>query len=121
MICGNSKFSLTSFCKSRVVTINKLMKTNKFIDGLRKTPRDHRCCECSGFGHMRTECANLKQAKGKGDNATLSDEFEKEEESPENFLAFVAPHEDQDDLHYSEHSDEKLKEEYCVLYMELMK
>jgi hypothetical protein len=33
----------------------------------------------------------------------------------------VAPHEDQDDLHYSEHSDEKLKNEYCVLYMELMK
>jgi len=33
----------------------------------------------------------------------------------------VAPHEDQDDLHYSEHSDEKLKDEYCVLYMELMK
>jgi hypothetical protein len=33
----------------------------------------------------------------------------------------VAPHEDQDDHHYSEHNDEKLKEEYCVLYMELMK
>jgi len=70
---------------------------------------------------MRTECVNLKQAKEKAYNATLSDESEKEEESPKNFLAFVAPHEDQDDLHYSEHSDEKLKEEYCVLYMELMK
>jgi hypothetical protein len=33
----------------------------------------------------------------------------------------VALHEDQDNLHYSEHSDEKLKVEYCVLYMELMK
>jgi hypothetical protein len=33
----------------------------------------------------------------------------------------MAPHEDQDDLHYFDHSDEKLKEEYCVLYMELMK
>jgi len=70
---------------------------------------------------MRTECANLKQTKGKAYNATLSDESMKEEKSPENFLAFVAPHEDQDDLHYSKHSDEKLKEEYCVLYMELMK
>jgi len=70
---------------------------------------------------MRTECANLKQAKGKAYIATLSDEFEKEEESLENILACVAPHEDQDDLHYSEHNDEKLKEEYCVLYMELMK
>jgi hypothetical protein len=114
--------------------INKLMKTDKFIEGLRETPneaepeekekkdpRGHRCCECSGFGYMRTECANLKQAKGKANNATLSDESEKEEESLENFLAIVAPHEDQDDLHYFEHSEEKLKEEYCVLYMEIMK
>jgi hypothetical protein len=110
--------------------INKLMKTDKFIKRLRETPneaepeedpRGHRCCEFSGFGHMRTECANLKRAKGKAYIATLSDEFEKEEESPENFLACVAPHENQDDLHYSEHSHEKVKEEYCVLYMELMK
>jgi hypothetical protein len=114
--------------------INKLMKNDKFIEGLRETPsedklevkekkdpRGHRCCECSGFGHMRTKCANLKQAKGKAYIATLRNEYEKEEESPENFLACVAPHEDQNDLHYSEHSDEKLKEEYCVLYMELIK
>jgi hypothetical protein len=31
---------------------------------------------------MRTECANLKQAKGKAYIATLRDESEKEEESP---------------------------------------
>lgn len=111
-----------------------MMKTDKFIEGLRETPseaepeeeekkdpRGHRCCECSDFGHMRIECANLKQAKGKAYNAILNDESEKEEVSLENFLACVAPHEDQDDLHYSEHSYEKLKEEYCVLYMELMK
>jgi hypothetical protein len=114
--------------------INKLMKTDKFIVGLRETPceaepeeedkedpRGHRCCECSSFGHMRTECANLKQAKGKAYIATLNDESKKEEESTKNFLACVAPHKDQDDLHYSEHNDEKLKEEYCVLYMELIK
>jgi hypothetical protein len=53
--------------------INKLMKTNKFIEGLRETrneaeleeeekkdPKGHRCCACSGFGHIRTKCANLK-------------------------------------------------------------
>jgi hypothetical protein len=93
--------------------INKLMKTNKFIEGLRETPseaepkeeekedpRGHRCCECSGFGHMRTKCANLRQAKGKTYIATLSDESKKEEESPKNFLACVAPHEDQDNLYY---------------------
>jgi hypothetical protein len=98
--------------------INKLMKIDKFIEGLRETPneaeleedpRGQRCCECSGFGHIKAECTNLKQAKGKAYIATLSDESEKEEESLENFLACVAPHEDQDDLHYSEHSDEKLK------------
>jgi hypothetical protein len=33
----------------------------------------------------------------------------------------VSPHEDQDDLHYSEHSNKKLKDEFCVLCMELMK
>jgi len=114
--------------------INKLMKTDKFIECLRETPseaepeeeenedpRGHRCFECSGFGHMGIECSNLKQAKGKAYIATLNAESKKEEESLENFLACVAPHEDQDDLHYSEHSDEKLKDEYCVLYMELMK
>jgi hypothetical protein len=110
--------------------INKLMKTDKFIEGLRETPseaeqeehpRGQRCCECSGFGHMRTECANLKQAKGKAYIATLSNESEKEEESPEKCLTRVAPRENQDDLYYSEHGDEELKEEYCVMYMKLMK
>jgi hypothetical protein len=110
--------------------INKLMKTDKFIEGLRKIPseakleedpRGQRCCECSGFGHMRTECANLKQAKGKAYIATLSDKSEKEEESPEDCLTRVAPCENQDDLYYSEHGEEALKEEYCVMYMELMK
>jgi hypothetical protein len=110
--------------------INKLMKTDKFIEGLRETPseakleedpRGQRYCECSGFGHMRTECANLKQAKGKAYIATLSDESEKEEESPKDCLTRVAPCEKLDDLYYSEHGDEALKEEYCVIYMELMK
>jgi hypothetical protein len=70
---------------------------------------------------MRTECANLKQAKGKAYIATLSNESEKEEESPEKCLTRVAPRENQADLYYSEHGDEELKEEYCVMYMELIK
>jgi hypothetical protein len=83
--------------------INKLMKIDKFIEGLRETPseaepeedpRGQRCCECYDFGHMRAKCTNLKQAKRKANIATLSDESKKEEESPENFLACVAPHED---------------------------
>jgi len=110
--------------------INKLMKTDKFIEGLRDTlseaeleedPRGQRCCECSDFGHMRIECANLKQAKGKAYIATLSDESEKEEESPEDCLTRVAPCENQDDLYYYEHGDEAPKKEYCVMYMELVK
>jgi hypothetical protein len=110
--------------------INKLMKTDKFIEGLRETPGEaeleedssgQKCCECSGFGHMRTKCENLKQDKGKAYIVTLSDESEKEEESPEKCLTCVAPSENQDDLYYSEHGDEELKEEYCVMYMELMK
>jgi hypothetical protein len=100
--------------------INKLMNIDKFIEGLGETPngaepeedpRGQRCCECSSFGHSRTECANLKQAKGKAYIATLSNESEKEEESPEKCLTRVTPSENQDDLYYSEHGDKELKEE----------
>jgi hypothetical protein len=55
---------------------NKFKK--KFSDRLRKAPhtaeseevkkkdpRGPQCFECSGFGHIRTECANLKKQKGK--------------------------------------------------------
>jgi hypothetical protein len=38
-----------------------------------------RCFECSGFGHIKVDCRNLKQAKGKALNATLSDDSENEE------------------------------------------
>jgi hypothetical protein len=93
----------------------QFMKNNKFkkfSDRLIKAPhtaeleevekkdlRDPQCFECSSFGHIRTECANLKKLKGKAFNTTLNDEFEKEEETPkeENFLAFVALHEEKED------------------------
>jgi hypothetical protein len=44
-------------------------------------PRGPRCFECSGFGHIRADCGNLKQAKEKAYNATLSDESEEDETS----------------------------------------
>jgi hypothetical protein len=47
----------------------------------KKDPKGPICFECSGFGHIRADCGNLKQGKGKAYNATLSDESE--EESPE--------------------------------------
>jgi len=55
---------------------------------------------------------------------TLNDESE-EEEAPESekFLAFVAPHVEEEDSYYSEHSDnaEDLKEAYKTIYVEYEK
>jgi hypothetical protein len=45
----------------------------------KKDPRGPTYFECSGFGHIRADCGNLKQGKGKAYNATLSDESEEEE------------------------------------------
>jgi hypothetical protein len=89
----------------------------------KKDPRGPRCFECSGSGHIRADCGNLKQGKGKAYNATLSDESEEEEAyEQEKFLAFVAPHEEEEDS-YSEHIDdgEELKEAYKTLYVEFEK
>jgi hypothetical protein len=85
----------------------------------KKDPRGSICYECSGFGHIRANCGNLKQGKGKAYNTTLSDESE-EEEAPEKekFLAFVALHVEEEDS-YLEYSDdgEELKEAYKTLYI----
>jgi hypothetical protein len=94
----------------------KLMKNlkfkNKFSEKLKgdpkeaeqdeddkKDPRGPRCYECSGYGHMRADCGNLKQAKGKSLNGTLRDDSE-EEEIPgkeQKFLAFIALHVDSEE------------------------
>jgi len=89
----------------------------------KKDPRGPRCFECSGFGHIRADCRNLKKGKGKAYNVTLSDEFEEEAPEFEKFLAFVAPHTEEEDSYYSEHSDngEELKEAYKTLYIEYKK
>jgi len=44
----------------------------------KKDPRGPKCFECSGFGHIRADCGNLKKGKGKAYNVTLSDESEEE-------------------------------------------
>jgi hypothetical protein len=105
----------------------RFMKNNKFkkfVDRLKKAPhtvepeeaekkdpRGPQCFECSGSGHIKIECANLKKLKGKAFNVTLSDESEKDEETPEEekFLAFVAPYEENEDSqsYYSENRDEE--------------
>jgi hypothetical protein len=78
--------------------LERFMKNNKFkkkfSNRLRKAPhttnteeaekkdlRGPQCFECLGFGHIGTECANLKKQRGKSFNATLSDESEKEEKA----------------------------------------
>jgi hypothetical protein len=55
-------------------------------------PRGPRCFECSGFGHIRADCGNLKKGKGKAYNVTLSDESEEDAPESDKFLAFVAPY-----------------------------
>jgi hypothetical protein len=89
----------------------------------KKDPRGTRCFECSGFRHIRADCRNLKKGKGKAYNVTLSDVSVEEAPVSEKFLAFVAPHAEEEDSYYSEHSDngEELKEAYKTLYIEYEK
>jgi hypothetical protein len=108
----------------------------KFFEKMKKAPREAepeeeekkdpigpRCFECSGFGHIRADCGNLKKGKGKAYNATLSDESEEEAPESKKFLAFVAPLVEEEDSYYSEHSDnmDELKEAYKTLYVEYEK
>jgi len=89
----------------------------------KKDPRGPRCFECSGFGHIRADCGNLKKGKGKAYNVTLSDDSKEEAPESEKFLAFVAPLVEEEDSYYSEHSDngEELNEAYKTLYVEYEK
>jgi chromosome segregation ATPase len=54
---------------------------------------------------------------------TLSDESEEEAPESEKFMAFVAPHAEEEDSYYLEHSDngEELNEAYKTLYIEYEK
>jgi hypothetical protein len=108
---------------------NRLRKapyTAKSEEVEKKDPRGPQCFECSGFGHIRNECTNLKKLKGKAFNTTLSNESEKEEKTPkeEIFLAFVAPHEENEDSHsyYSENNEEEdMQSAYQLQYVEFLK
>jgi hypothetical protein len=112
------------FKKKLFERLKKAPKGSVLEEAEKKDPKGPRCFECSGFGHIRADCGNLKQEKGKAYNATLSDKFEEEEEESlkqEKFLAFVAPHEEGEDSFYSNHNDkdgEEFKETYKILYVE---
>jgi hypothetical protein len=74
----------------------------------KKDPRGPICFECSGFGHVRENYENVKQAKGKAYNATLNESEEEETSNKDqNFLAFVAPDEESEgsQSYYSESTD----------------
>jgi hypothetical protein len=93
----------------RAKNFGRLMKNDKFkkklTKKLKKAPiefepeeaekkdqRGPRCFKCSGFGHIRVDYGNLKQAKGKAYNTTLSDESEEEEEeTPAQDQKFILP------------------------------
>jgi len=112
----NDKFKKRFFDR-----LKKASQTDEPEEAEKKDPRGPKCYECSGFRHIKSECANLKKIKGKAFNATLSDESEKEEETPkeEKFLAFVAPYEEKEDSqsYYSEPSDEEdMKAAYELQY-----
>jgi len=72
---------------------------------------------------IQVDCGNLKKGKGKAYNVTLSDESEEKAPESEKFMAFVAPHVEEEDSYYLEHSEneEELKEAYKTLYIEYEK
>jgi hypothetical protein len=89
------------FKKKFTERLKKTLREYEPEEAEKKDPRGPRCFECSGFGHIQANCGNLKQGKGKAYNVTLGDESEEEEEEEtpaqdQKFLAFVAPHEDQE-------------------------
>lgn len=66
------------FKKKFTKRLKKVPKETESKEAKKKDPRGPKCFECSGYWHVRVDCGNLKQAKGKAYNATLSDEFEEE-------------------------------------------
>jgi uncharacterized protein (UPF0335 family) len=53
-----------------------------------KDPRGPQCHECSGYGHIRIHCGNLRMNNGRALQVTLSDDEETSGEG--NFMAFTS-------------------------------
>jgi hypothetical protein len=69
------------FKKKFTESLRKVPKEAESEEAEKKDPRCPRCFDCSGYGHVRADCKNLKQTKGKAYNATLNNEFEEIEDS----------------------------------------
>jgi hypothetical protein len=111
------------FKKKFSTRLKKTPHTAKPEEVEKKDPRGPQCFECSGFGHIKTECANLKKLKGKAFNTTLSDESEKEEQTPEE-EKFLAPYEENEDSqsYYSENNEEEyMQSAYQLQYAGFLK
>jgi hypothetical protein len=67
------------FKKKFIERLKRAPKEAESEEAKKKDPRGLRCFECSGYEHVRLDCGNLKQVKGKAYNVSLSDEYEEEE------------------------------------------
>jgi hypothetical protein len=85
--------------------------------------KDHKkgvqCYECSGFGHIAPECANLKKKRGKAMAVTWSDSDDLEEEDKSsdddedqvaNFIAFSSSHNSNEVMSDKEEEEDKQEE-----------
>lgn len=106
----------------------------------RATKDKVQCHECHGFGHVRLECANYRKAKGKANDASLSDNGSETSDSSEshppkknfNYMAFTSSIDSQshrsesvsenESISGSESGDEdELQEIYEKLYKDCVK
>jgi hypothetical protein len=103
----NAKFSVNSKGDSKGTDQDKFESDKKDPCGPRK---------CSSYGHIRVDCGNLKQSKGKAFNATLSDDSNCDETpgKDSNYLAIAtsygSPHESNKNCYENSGSEDEQKE-----------
>ncbi|KAG7561235.1 Zinc finger CCHC-type superfamily [Arabidopsis thaliana x Arabidopsis arenosa] len=67
-------------------------RKDRIDEDLRSSSKNVQCFECKGYGHVRSECANLQKHKKKAMNVVTSDsetDSDEEEEDLKNFVAFT--------------------------------
>jgi hypothetical protein len=94
------------------------------VESDKKVPRGPKCFECSGYGHIRVDCGNLKQSIGKAYNATLSDDLDNDETPGKdfNYLTFAASYDSLynfNDYYYENCATEDEKNEFQRVYNKL--
>ncbi|XP_020872583.1 uncharacterized protein LOC110226192 [Arabidopsis lyrata subsp. lyrata] len=67
-------------------------RKDRIDEELRSSSKNVQCFECKGYGHVRSECANLQKHKKKAMNVVTSDsetDSDEEEEDLKNFVALT--------------------------------